>query len=208
MASAAGSSDGSDEIATVRIDLLDTDPPIWREVEVPTALTLKALHQVIQVEMGWFDQHLWEFTIDRQQYGPSLGGDWGLTPRRSADKVRLAEVLKPRRTRIDYLYDFGDSWDVRLTVSKVRAGDPALLYPRHVGGERNGPPEDCGGLPGFYYLLEALADPKHEEHAELSEWIGAYEPEAIDVELIEAGLKRLAKQRRTATARANRKAAD
>jgi len=156
---------------------------------------------VIQIEMGWFDQHLWEFTIDKQQYGPSPGDDWGLAKRGNAGKVRLAEVLKPRRTRIDYLYDFGDSWEVRLTVTKVRPGDLAVLYPRHVGGERNAPPEDCGGLPGFYYLLDVLADPQHAEHAEISEWLGAYDPAAVDVEVIEIGLKRIGRRRRAGKAR-------
>jgi hypothetical protein len=35
----------------------------------------------------------------------------------------------------------------------------------YVGGERNGPPEDCGGIPGFYEWLEAIADPTREGHA-------------------------------------------
>jgi hypothetical protein len=41
-------SDGFNEIATVRIELRHTDPSIWRQVEVPTSITLKALHDIIQ----------------------------------------------------------------------------------------------------------------------------------------------------------------
>ena len=33
----------SNMIATLRIDLLGSDPPIWREIEVPTSMTLKQL---------------------------------------------------------------------------------------------------------------------------------------------------------------------
>jgi hypothetical protein len=51
--------DSFNEIATVRIALRDSDPVIWRQVEVPTSITLKALHNVIQAVMGWFDYHLW-----------------------------------------------------------------------------------------------------------------------------------------------------
>jgi hypothetical protein len=43
----------ADTIATLRIDLLDSDPPIWREIEVPVAMTLKQLHAVVQAAMGW-----------------------------------------------------------------------------------------------------------------------------------------------------------
>ena len=45
--------DSLHEIATLRIDLLDTDPPIWRQVEVPTSITLKVMHDVVQAAMGW-----------------------------------------------------------------------------------------------------------------------------------------------------------
>ncbi|WP_366511252.1 hypothetical protein [Mesorhizobium sp.] len=55
--------------------------------------------------------------------------------------------MRPRRTTIDCLYDFGDSWKHRLTVTGVRAGDPEASYPRYVRGDRNAPPEDCGGIP-------------------------------------------------------------
>jgi len=62
-------SDSFNEIATVCIELRHTDPLIWRQVEVPTSITLKVLHDIIQVVMGWFDYHLWEFTIGKQRYG-------------------------------------------------------------------------------------------------------------------------------------------
>lgn len=129
------------EIATVRIELRDTDPLIWREVEAPTSITLKVLHDVIQAVMGWFDYHLWEFTIDKQRYGLPMDEDWGTEPRKDAAKVRLRDVLKPRRTTIDYLYDFGDSWEHRLTVTGVRVGDPANLYQRPADVTRWGFPD-------------------------------------------------------------------
>ena len=62
----------SSDIAAVRIELVDSDPLIWRQVEVPTAMTLKALHDVIQVVMGWSNSHLWEFKIGKQRQPTSL----------------------------------------------------------------------------------------------------------------------------------------
>ena len=32
----------------------------------------------------------------------------------------------------------------------------------------------------FPFVAEALADPKHEQHAELLEWQGPFDPEAFD----------------------------
>lgn len=84
-------------ICTLRIELCDSDPPIWRQVEVPTSITLKALHEVVQAAMGWLDDHLWEFTIGRPRFGLPMDEDWGTEPRIEADTVRLHEVLTPRK---------------------------------------------------------------------------------------------------------------
>ena len=194
-------SDSFNEIATVRIELRHTDPVIWRQVEVPTSITLNVMRDIIQAVMGWFDYHLWEFRIGKQRYGLPMDDDWGDEPRIAAAKVRLRDVLRPRKTIIDYLYDFGDSWEHRLTVTKVRPGEPGVSYPRYIGGEGNAPPEDCGGIPGFYELLEAIADPAHPSHADLKEWAGDYDPATFDILPIKYALSRIANRRNAAKAR-------
>ena len=121
--------DSFNQIATIRIELKRSDPVIWRQVEVPTSITLKVLHNIIQVAMGWFDYHLWEFTIAKRRYGLPMDEDWGTEPRTDAGKARLRDVLRPRKTTTDYLYDFDDCWEHRLTLTNVRAGDPDLCSP-------------------------------------------------------------------------------
>lgn len=198
--------DSFTEIATLRIELEGSDPLIWREVEVPTSLTLRTLHDIIQATIGWFDYHLWEFTIAKRRYGLPMDEDWGAEPRTDASKVRLRDVLNPRRTAIHYLYDFGDCWEHRLTVTGIRPGDPALSYPRYVAGERNGPPEDCGGIPGFYDMLAAAADPQHPDHAEIKKWLDGYDPNEIDELPIKYALSRIANRRNAARSRLAKKA--
>ena len=193
------------EFATVRIELRHTDPLIWRQVEVPTSITLKVLHDIIQIVMGWFDCHFWEFTIGKQRYGLPTNDAWGTEPSIAAAKVRLRDVLKPRKTVIDYTYDFGDGWEHRLTVTDVRAGQSGVSYPRYIAGQRNGPPEDCGGIPGFYELLEAIADPAHPSHADLKEWVGDYDPVAFDALPIKYALGRIANRRNAARSRLSKK---
>ena len=188
--------DGLDEIATVRIDLVDSDPLIWRQVEVPTSITLKALHDVVQIVMGWSDYHLWEFTIGDQRYGlPMPDDDFDMEPVIDAGKVRLRDVLRPRKTRIDYMYDFGDSWEHRLTVTAVRRGEADVSYPRYLGGEHAAPPEDCGGIPGFYEMLDALADSNHPDHDEIGEQFEGYDPSVVDELPIKYALGRIANRR-------------
>jgi hypothetical protein len=188
---AKGGQEDAEEIATISIELAGSDPLIWREVEAPASITFNTLHEIVQSVMNWDDSHLWEFTIAKQRFGPPLDDDWGGTGAQDAGKVRLRDVLKPRKTVIDYLYDFGDSWEHRITVTKVRPGEPSVAYPRYTGGEYNAPPEDCGGLPGFYNALDAIEDENHPDHDDVKDWFADYDPNRIGIQAIEAGLARL-----------------
>ncbi len=193
--------DSFTEIATLRIELKDSDPPIWRVVEVPTSITLKVLHDIVQVTMGWLDYHLWELVIHGQSYGMPMDEDWGTAPRKVASRTRLRDVLAPGTTTIDYTYDFGDNWEHSLTVSDVRRGEPGTAYPRFIEGERDCPPEDCGGIHGFYEMLEAKTDPNHPDHAEITEWLDGYDPDELDVFPLEIALGRIAARRNAAAKR-------
>ncbi len=196
--------DSGDEIATLRIELAYTKPAIWREVEAPTSITFLDLHDIVQSVMSWEDCHLWEFTTGGQRFGLPMDDDWG-EPCIDAGKVRLRDVLRPRKTTIGYLYDFGDSWEHRIAVSKVRAGEPGVAYPRYVAGEYNAPPEDCGGIPGFYGTLEALADPEHPDHGYARECFEDYDPKSIDTVSIQSALGRLARRSSASKQRVSKK---
>jgi hypothetical protein len=54
---AAPASGGSSQICTVRIELRGSDPLIWRQIDVPTSITLDVLHDIVQIAMGWRDCH-------------------------------------------------------------------------------------------------------------------------------------------------------
>ena len=199
--------DSLNQIATLRIELIDTDPVIWRQVEVPTSITLKVLHDVVQAAMGWYNQHLWELRQGKQRCGRPIPGDVrSRSPTLKADKVRLREILGGRKTVLDYTYDFGDSWEHRLTLTDIRPGDPGVEYPRYIVGERAAPPEDCGGIPGFYAALDILADPNHPDHAEIADWFDEYDPDTIDELVLNIALSRIARRRNPARATFARKA--
>lgn len=197
----ASPADSLNEIATLRIELLDTAPPIWRQVDVPTSITLKVLHEVVQAAMDWRNQHLWALDLDGRRYGEAvLGEDEDGPSVISADKVRLRDVLKSAGRVMDYTYDFGDNWEHRLTFSPVRPGDPEAEYPRYVAGERCAPPEDCGGVPGFYDALEILADPAHPDHADVADFFEGFDPDHIDEQVPGFALSRIARRRNAAKA--------
>jgi len=194
-------SNRSGEVCTLRVELLDTDPVIWREAEVPTAVTFDELHHLVQILMGWQDEHLWEFRIGKQAVGEEIEDDLELEPGRAPGPARLRDILRPRRTTINYLYDFGDSWKHRLIVTRIRPGAPGVAYPRYLGGERAGPPEDCGGTFGFYDKLDVLADPSDPDHEDIAEWFGDYDPGVVDEAAIKQALAAIAKHRGTGPGR-------
>lgn len=49
------------EIIQLKIRLLGISPMIWRRVLIPSATTLRELHGVLQVAMGWESIHLYQF---------------------------------------------------------------------------------------------------------------------------------------------------
>ena len=73
--------------------------------------------------------------------------------------VRLSSVVVRVGAKAVYTYDMGDSWEHGIVLEKRLPADSGTAYPVCTGGERACPPEDCGGIGGFYDLLDALGDP-------------------------------------------------
>ncbi len=174
----------NETIARLRITLNDTDPPIWRVVDVPLTASLKMLHDIIQSAMGWQDYHLWEFEAGDRRYGLPHP-DWPDDELAAAKNVKLGTLIERGVREMTYIYDMGDSWEHSIVIEAVEPGQRDTKYPRYIDGERRCPPEDVGGTPGFENFLDAITDPKHPDHAELIEWYdgcygGAYYPKAID----------------------------
>jgi len=85
--------------------------------------------------------------------------------------------------KADYTYDFGDGWEHSIVLEKVLALESGSSYPICTDGRRHAPPEDCGGIGGYYNFLEAIHDPQNEQHDELLEWVGgSFDPEAFSME--------------------------
>ena len=179
-------------IYQLKIALPYIKPAIWRRVEAPGNMTFHDLHDAIQITMGWEDCHLWMFYVGKTEISPaSEQMDFPGVPRaQPAEGTTLDQMLAGRRIKFRYVYDMGDDWLHEVKVEKVFAPEPNVAYPRCTGGERACPPEDCGGFPGYFNLLEAIADPKHPEHNEMLEWIGEeWDPEAFDLDAVNKSLR-------------------
>jgi hypothetical protein len=172
------------EIYQIKVTLLRTVPPVWRRLLVPSDITLSNLHDLLQLAMGWTDSHLHEFLFRGQCYGPT-GPERGVAEAIDERKVRLNQLLVRVGAKIVYTYDFGDGWEHGIVLEKGLPVDPNMAYPAATGGAGACPPEDCGGIGGFYSLLESLQNPRHPQHEELLEWVGEdYDPKKFSIEAI------------------------
>jgi pRiA4b ORF-3-like protein len=185
---------GSPTVHQLKITLQDSDPGIWRRIEVSSTITLSKLHRAVQESFGWADYHLWKIGTPLGDYGPP---DAELD-HRSATSKKLRDVAPEAGDRLDYLYDFGDGWEHDILVEAVQAAEPGIAYPRCTDGCRACPPEDCGGIWGYANLVDVLADPSHEEHADLLEWLGVekaddFDPSRFDLDEANLALSSLAR---------------
>ena len=154
-----------DDVVTyrVRIDIKDAKPPIWRRLELGSDMFLNDLHEVIQASFGWTDSHLHRFSLGTSVWDPGVetylsgfdldDGDFGGADPIAEKDVRLDEVLVEVGDRLQYVYDYGDSWEHVVRLEKVidRSAQAAWAVCTH--GRRDGPPEDCGGIWGYQELL-------------------------------------------------------
>lgn len=196
-------------ILRVRVSIEGSEPEIWRDLDIDSSLTLDRIHEVLQTAVGWRDSHLHSFT-DTDPYTRLRPVNGKLPePRRwvSRDLLEdndgdlseadwsLGDILTPESGPLFYAYDFGDNWThvLRLINSVSAPANPPRA--RLVDGARRAPLEDSGGIDGYHDLLEALADPLHDEHDDIEAWVAwtagpwqEFDPERLDLDAVNSEL--------------------
>jgi hypothetical protein len=186
----------ADTVARLKITLDDVEPAVVRRIEVPFDIRLDRLHLVMQVAIGWTNSHLYEIRArDIGWSTPDPDQDWA-GDFLDARKAKLSNVLEDTGTKtLKYLYDFGDGWEHTIKVERLIDPEPGVAYPRLVEAKGRCPPEDIGGPWAYAEFLEAIADPKHERHQELTQWSPEdFDPDLVDVESIAVEFAALAKR--------------
>ncbi len=174
----------------MKVTLEDSKPPIWRRIQVTSATTLYRLHKILQVVMGWSDYHLHEFIIEEMHYGePSPDYDFKMNNDKT---VKLGQAVFEEGAKFAYIYDFGDYWYHKILVEKILPPETDKHYPICIKGKRACPPEDCGGVGGYYDFLDAIKNPENPEHEDMLEWAGgSFDPDALDIDKINMELEKI-----------------
>lgn len=131
-------------------------------------MKLNEVAAVLYLSMGWSGYHLSEIIAHEKSYGDrSVDPPPGLL---DWSKYTLHDIAKDGLTQFQFLYDFGDSWQMTVKVKEEKRLDPNAPYPVCVNGENAGPPEDVGSYPGFAHFIKVMKNKKHPEYKDLSEW--------------------------------------
>ena len=185
-------------VVTLKIELRDIRPRIWRRVAVPERYSLRGLHDVIQAVFNWLDYHLHQFEIGGIVYGQTEIANADFSPGRqfSDNNKMLYSLVDSGVKSFVYRYDFGDDWEHIVEIEGVGDPERGVEYPALLGGARAAPPEDCGGPLGFQDFLEALEDEDHEDHARMVEWYGGqFDVNDMELDVVKARLGRVRARR-------------
>lgn len=188
----------------IRIKLNDAPVNIWRELLVPSNISLELLAKMLLVAMDWEDRHLYQFTKNGVYFSNIKEMDDDMMPfgsrndflDKDSNTVALSHVLHEKGDRMKFEYDFGDSWMHDVWLKGIREYSPGESpCVKLLKGKGACPPEDCGGVWGYEDLLEIFKKKrKTSEEKERLEWycIDKYfDPEEFDLEEIQLFIEEL-----------------
>jgi len=125
---------------------------IWRRIKVSSDSTIADLHYIIQIVMGWKEEHLHQFLIHGVRYGISYPGTRGFMG--NVRKIKLSQFGFREREKFSYEYDFNCSWKHQIRVEAILPDESERVLPVCTVGKGSCPPENCGGVVGFMTLRQ------------------------------------------------------
>lgn len=113
---------------------------------------------------------------------PLMNKDFPDSPQIREEKTNLLKsYFRIKGQKMEYEYDFGDSWGHIITYEGVFDRKQRTQYPKCLNGKGKCPPEDSGGSRGFENFKEIMSDKNHPEYKEFYDWYnGDYNPYEFD----------------------------
>jgi hypothetical protein len=126
------------EIHVLCVSLHGATPPPFRLLEVPSAMTLDRLHNVVQRAFEWWEPGPHSFVTIYGEFfglkGPTSRAAGKVGEPRDESGVTLAQVAGEEGLGLVYLFGYRDQWRVDIKVEKIRPATAGVAYPRCTGG--------------------------------------------------------------------------
>ncbi len=160
-------------------------PPVWRKVKVDENMNFDDFHMLIQVVFNWNNSHMYQFSPKGYGSNPSIKFDYkddfdfdSFEDKKyfpvgecfHSEDIKLKDYFHTIKQKLIYIYDFGDDWKHSIVLESIE--DEKILFPMLVSGKGKAPIDDCGGVWGYYEMVNAINDSKHPEHKNYKEWLG------------------------------------
>jgi hypothetical protein len=152
----------------LHVELLDSDPPIWRQMCVQGDASLEMLHHLLAAVMGWSGKADYVF----KGQGRAL---------QDGEERSLSTLLTQPNDTLIYTYAPAQGWLHKVTLEAISPVDHPL--PHCTAGERQCPPEFCNGVWDYVDLLDRLGDSDDPEVVDaLWQQVGYdFDPEYFDL---------------------------
>lgn len=139
------------ETYQLQVELLDSDPPIWRQLRVQSDASLDDLHRLLAAVMGWSGEADYIFKGQGR-------------PLKDGEERSLATLLTQPNDTLIYTYAPAQGWLHKVTLEAILPRGHFVnapvenSLPQCTAGERQCPPEFCNGVWDYVDLLDRLGE--------------------------------------------------
>ncbi len=175
-------------VLQIKVQLKYSNPNIYRVFYFKSDATFLELHTAIQIIMGWESSHLFQFRKGfNERIGVPFEDDGDVHGEDGFWDVRTTKIetyLNKVKSSVIYDYDFGDDWMHDVIVEKIIEEIELPFLPYVKNGKNACPFEDCGGIPGYYTIVESMKNKKSKAYKEFKEWVDLedFDPLYFDAE--------------------------
>lgn len=165
-------------------ELYDYEPKMWRRFQTLNNVTMARLGYIVMTLFEMQASHLFNFEVpfdknpELAKIRIELQNEYTFTEFEGsimdAAKSKVKGVLNHETEMMNFYYDYGDGWEIKLTLEKIFEDKdlPGKELPRVLEGEGFGIIEDCGGPGGLEEIVKAYRKKKGSRYQEYSEWLG------------------------------------
>lgn len=180
-------------------ELCDYEPKIWRRFQTLQNISVARLGYITMILFEMTASHLFSMNLPARENQKKHSAnkkllrfypkdicyeiineyteDFGRKNIEDAVKTKLYHAMRYVGDDIFLNYDFGDGWEVKITVEKIFNDDSVSGkdLPRVLEGDGYGIIEDCGGTGGLESLAKAFKKRSGQDYETFAEWLGVTE---------------------------------